>query len=184
MKKEEIQEKAKGLLKNKKSMEIIIAVIIIAIIAVIFISTLAPPKTEETISGTQSVEQLETKLEGILSEIAGAGNVRVMITYETDKEMVPAMDTQKQYTTNENLEGGAVSQSETESSRPVTIQQQSGADPVVITEIQPVVRGAVIVAEGAGDPKVKMDLLLAAQTVLNISPSQVDVFTMDQNDYK
>lgn len=186
MKNQGIKEKAKGLLKNKKSMEIIIAVIIIAIIVMIYISTLMPskPQTNELQdeSSNQSVVQLETRLEDVLSAIDGAGSVRVMITYETDKEIVPAMDTQRQSTTNENMESGALSQSETESKKPVTVQQQSGAETVIITEKQPVVRGVVIVAQGAGNPKVKMDLLQAAQTVLNISPAQVDVFTMNKKD--
>ena len=183
----QMKEKVAGFLKNKKSVEIIIAVVIILIIISIYISTLGSntaqnEETSQTGSTLTNQEELEKRLENVLSAIEGAGDVKVMITYETTSEIVPAMDTQKQTTTSEGNDGTSSSQSQTESSKPVTIQQQSGAEPVVITEKQPKVRGAIVIAQGAGDVKVKMSLLKAAQTVLNISADKVDVFTMTNND--
>jgi stage III sporulation protein AG len=39
--------------------------------------------------------------------------------------------------------------------------------------------GAVIVAKGAGNVKVRLDLLRAAQTLLGLSPQAVEVFEME-----
>lgn len=40
--------------------------------------------------------------------------------------------------------------------------------------------GAVIVAEGAGDVGVRLRLLRAAETLLGLGPSEVDVFSMGE----
>ena len=40
--------------------------------------------------------------------------------------------------------------------------------------------GAVIVAEGAGDIAVRLDLLRAAETLLGLDANQVDVFLMEE----
>ena len=41
--------------------------------------------------------------------------------------------------------------------------------------------GAVIVARGAGDVGVRLDLLRAAETLLGLDARQVDVFPMEEN---
>lgn len=186
---DEIKKKAKGLMKNKKTVEVVIAVVIIAIILCLYLSTLGgetPNQTDSNSSGTSSREQgqleLEQKLMDTLSVIAGAGKVKVMVTYESTSEKIPAMDIQTNSMESENKENSSVNRSETTNSKPVTIQEESGTGAMVITEIEPKVRGAIIVAEGAGDVGVKLDLLQAAQTVLNISANRVDVFTMQSND--
>ena len=189
MDKENLKGKALGLLKKKKTMEILIAIIIFAIILSIYASTLGGGSNESekesegtSSSGSIDVSQMEEKLENALSAIEGAGKVRVMITYETTPELIPATDSETQTTTNENEENQTSSKSETQSSKTVTIQQQSGTEAVTITEKQPEVRGVIIIAQGADDVRVKMDLLKAAQTVLNVSADRVDVFTMTNQD--
>lgn len=187
---DEIKKKTKGIMKNKKTVEIVIAVVIIAVILCLYLSTLGGETDgggdNNSNSSSSSLEQgqleLEQKLMDTLSAIAGAGNVKVMVTYESTSEKVPAMDTQTNSTETENEGGSSTSRSETTSSKPVTVQEDSGTGAMVLTEIEPTVRGAIIVAQGADDVGVKMDLLKAAQTVLNISADKVDVFTMQSND--
>ncbi len=48
----------------------------------------------------------------------------------------------------------------------------------MLREDQPKVRGVVVIAKGAGDISVRMQLAQAVCTVLDVDPSQVEVFVM------
>ena len=56
--------------------------------------------------------------------------------------------------------------------------EEGGA--VVISEKRPEVLGVIVVAEGAGDMNVKMELQRAVSTALGVSAQQVDIFVMNQ----
>lgn len=68
-------------LKNIKHIEIIIAVIFAVIILLIYLSSLNASPTSDNASSTS----LETRLENILADIEGAGNVSVLINSYEDK---------------------------------------------------------------------------------------------------
>lgn len=176
--------------KGKKKFElIIIIIIIIAIIAIFASSYIKPqenPATQPSVKAEEKTsdqtQDLEAKLEAVLSKIKGAGNVRVMITYESGPELVPAIDSSSQTSTQE--ESGQTTKTtitENEAQKPVTVQQDNGTQPLVITEKEPKIRGVIVIAEGAGDIRVKMDLLRAVQTVLSVDAECVDVFVMNSN---
>lgn len=96
----------KRMRKNKK-LEIGVYAAIAIAVALIYITS-AAPKTSKTDDKTKtaptnteyavSERELERRLESILSSISGAGNVRVMITYDTTSQMVPALSTDTQKT--------------------------------------------------------------------------------------
>lgn len=116
----------------------------------------------------------ETRLAQILSQIDGAGQVQVMITYASGPEIVPASVSQINTSQQQN---GEDSSSHTSSSRSEpAASTQDGT--VVLKELSPQIKGVMVIARGADDLSVKMDLLQATVTVLQIDPSQVDVFTM------
>lgn len=130
------------------------------------------------------VEELESRLEGILGAIRGAGKVRVMITYDTSSRLVPAMSTDVQSGTTENTSTGgqSVSETRTESSRPATISGSGGTETIVLTEIEPTVRGVIVIAEGAADVSVRVKLSNAVMTVLGISADRIEVFEMKRGE--
>jgi len=189
-----------GKLKDIKNIEVIIAIVIIAIIVSIYSSTLSKPNNNSkpnansvnntneggSIQDTKDESnQIEEKLRKTLSAMEGVGKVEVMITYESGPEVVTAVSTEKQDTSTEESDsngGKRITQSSNEHNQPVTIQQSGGSQPLVLKEKQPEVRGVIIVAEGADDIRVRMNLLKAAQTVLKISPDKVDVFPMEINE--
>ncbi len=47
--------------------------------------------------------------------------------------------------------------------------------------MEPEIKGVIVIAEGARDVRVKLDLIRAVQTALGISPQQVEVFEMETN---
>lgn len=145
--------------------------VLIAVLLFIFSSGGGEKAEREATESAQiSVsDDIERKLESVLSAIAGAGNVRVMVTYEQEEEIVPvyAVDSQISETT------------ETKKETPVTLGSGNEENPMVLTVKSARVRGAVIVAEGAKDIGVRNDLLRAAQAVLDVPASKIEVLSME-----
>lgn len=133
----------------------------------------AVPATEHaaTVSG---VGELEQRLMDTLSCVRGAGRVKVMITYETGSEMVPAMSTD----VTSSVTGSGESQTRTESSSPVTTYQNGENEAIVLMEREPTVRGVIVVAQGAADISVRLKLQAAVQAVLGVEAGKVEVLEM------
>jgi len=129
-------------------------------------------------------DQQELKLQKKLSTIKGVGKVEVMITYKSSKEIVTAMNTTQSETVTEEQDssGGTrrVSQRDI-NSQTVTIGEAGNAQPLVIKEMEPEIKGVIVIAEGARDVRVKLDLIRAVQTALGVSAQQVEVFEMETN---
>jgi stage III sporulation protein AG len=126
-------------------------------------------------------ESLETQLEGILSQVANAGAVKVLVTYETGPEIVPALKTDTQ--SNSSDGAGAAGQgnsttSITENKEPVTVQGKNGTEPMVLVQKEPVVLGVLVVAEGASDLEVRLNLLQAVQVALQIPSDRIEILPM------
>lgn len=173
-------------MKSDKRFELLVYGALILAMVVLFIIS---PNGETTESSGDDVtkqheqndiEELEERLEAILGSIRGAGRVRVMITYDTSSRLVPAMSTDVQSGTTENTSGESqsVSETRTESSRPATISGSGGTETIVLTEIEPTVRGVIVTAEGAADVSVRVKLCNAVMTVLGISADRIEVFEM------
>ena len=174
-------------LKGKKGLDTLLVVVVIAAIAFIYITSYGGSsnqneKTVDTVApaATQSVDDgdLEPKLESALSSIRGAGTVKVLVTYESGSELVPAMNTQTQTDDEQKGDSGSATSSENTKSELATIQKNGDSAAVVLREDAPKVRGVVVIAQGAGDVSVRMQLAQAVCTVLSIEQSKVEVFEM------
>lgn len=181
---------------NKKLIENTVIVIIIGIIIIIAGSTFwgrnAEPKTqsqESRVQETYSTEAMaedaagmEKKLEEILSQIEGVGKVKVMITYESGEEIVPAYDiTQRQSETLEkDNAGGSRSINESDYQSEVAYIDEAGGSkkPIITKSKQPVARGVIVVAQGAADLTVKENISKAVQVLMDIPIHKVQVFEM------
>lgn len=128
-------------------------------------------------------DNMEDRLEKILCKIDGVGEVKVMITYETSTEVVPASNvTKSQQTTKEtDTQGGnRVIEQENTSENIVTVSNKDyNNSPIVIKEIKPIIRGVIVVAEGADDPQARNNLIEAVTTIFQIKSHKVKVY--DQN---
>ncbi|MDF2839751.1 MAG: hypothetical protein K0Q99_522 [Clostridia bacterium] len=148
---------------------------------------LDPNNNQESIEENQSssnkteyVSELERKLIDILAEIQNAGKVSVMITLKTGTEIIPAKDesfTDKN-TDEKDVEGGTRNIIEKNTTDQVVFMNDQGgtSKPLVLKEVNPEIKGVIIVAEGAKDPKVKLQLTEAVQTVLDVPAYRVSVF--------
>ncbi len=181
-------------IKGIKNYELIVTILVMAVIISIYVSSLKPVDRLEEDSeaiykptidedsreeGTQ-----EERLEKKLSAIKGAGKVEVMITYASSKEIVTAMNTTQSNVTTEEQDSGGGARKTTQNdinNQAVTMSESDGTKPLVIKEVEPEVKGVIVIAEGAYDINVKIELLNAVQTVLGVNPSKVEVFVMDEN---
>jgi len=167
-------------IKNIKNFEMIIAVILGAVILLIyfgnFSSSDSGSKTmNEYMSSMEYATFLEKKLGSTLSAISGAGKVEVMITLESGPELVIATSTDKKTTTTES--SGNKTESITVVENPIIVTQNGSSKPLVLMEILPKVKGVIIVSQGANNVKVKLDLLNAVQALLSITPSNIQIFS-------
>lgn len=178
----------KFLRKDNNAQLAIIGVAAVALI--IFIcTTISWPGSQPSDSGNASnaaansgdaSESLEARLETILSQVENAGQVKVLVTYETGPEIVPAVKTDTQ---SNSSDGGASGQSNhttstQENQEPVTVQGKNGTEPMVLVQKEPVVQGVLVVAEGASDLEVRLNLMEAVQVALQISPDRIEVLPM------
>jgi len=176
---------------RKKLIENTAIVIVIGIIVIIAGGSIfgtdksknAQTKAENTVDGSlptsSSVEGTEVKLRSLLSQMQGVGKVDVMITYSTTKEDVPAYDIKKnQSSTDEkDSEGGtrSITQEEYESTLAYEDSSSGGKIPVVLKELEPEVKGVLVVAEGADSVEVRERIINAVTVVLDVPIHKVQV---------
>ena len=148
----------------------------IAVILLLFLSTLTPKEKSssdsfiETTNAEETEQALERRLTAVLSQIQGAGEVTVMITLDSTAERIYAEDRKE---TGSETDGENLSQTsgiETE-----TVLAGSAKEPLERSVIMPKVRGAAVVCSGASDPLIKEKVANAAASVLGIGISRVYV---------
>lgn len=176
-------------LKKVKHIEIYaVIILVVVVLAILFVPTSSQPQKSETNSSITSTTQyalsLENRLNSVLRDIAGAGDVSCMVTLDGEIERVLAYSNDiKNSSTQNTTSSGSVNKTETENSsrEPIIITVNGASEPLVIKEIMPAVKGVVVVATGANNVKVKLDILKAVQALLKIESSQIEIFCKTSN---
>jgi len=153
-------------LSPKKKTQYLAVVIIIAVILAIYFSTLTPAEKAEP----NEADDTEARLEEVLSGVEGAGKVSVMISYSSSAEKVPARSTDTQVTDNAGAD-----RTESTMSERSDIAVSAGGETVILKEMSPEVCGVIVVAEGADDIGVRLSLVRAVTTLLDIDANKVEV---------
>lgn len=172
--------KALKKLKEIKNIEVIIAVVLCAVILLIYFGSFgstdlnADDQITKYTTTTDYASTLELRLENTLTQISGAGKVSVMITLETGPEMVIATSTDQK--TNTTSSGDNHTENITVVENPIIVTANGQSTPLILMEILPQVKGVIVVAEGAGNIKVKLDLLNAIQALLNVPNDNIQIF--------
>ena len=174
--------------KDKKKIYSLLSLVVVCGIALVAISGLEKKETvkqeeninsisKENIGNEESAQGLEEKLKNILSQIEGAGELDVMITYESSEEIQPAFNTNTTTEETKEVDKQGGERTVTTSSENKTMITSSSNDPIVIKTNQPKINGVIVVASGAKDPIVKETLYSAVQTALQIQGHQVEIYT-------
>ena len=125
------------------------------------------PQRQETVSEPR--ENLETRLEQILSQVSGAGNVRVLLTQERGETSVYQLDRQE-VTDGDRREIRQDTITVTGSDR-----QQEG----LLTQVEaPRYRGAVVVCQGGDNPTVRLSVVEAVSGATGLPSNRITVLKM------
>lgn len=134
-------------LKNIKHIEVYVVIIFAIILLLIFFSTnttktgksstVINKTTTEQSAITSYVDDMETKLENILSKVQGASDVSVMITLDMSSTSIK--------------------------------------DDEIQTTDFPAIKGVIVVAKGVENTQVKMNILKAVQSVIDISSGRIEI---------
>ena len=160
-------------IKKVKHIEIYIAIGLALLLAIIYFSSLRTPKENQTtqddnlsinISSSQEyVANLENKLENVLAKVKGAGEVNVIVTLEKGFEYIYVTDEEIRTTS----DGTTVTT--------INVIMVDG-EPVLKEEIYPVIGGIVVVADGASDVSVKLNMISIIQTITNIDNTKINIY--------
>lgn len=109
---------------------------------------------------------LERRLEKTLSQISGAGEVSVVLTLKETPRQVVAQD-------GSATEGGAQTSREL-----TTVLAPSGSgvqQPVLLQQLSPAYQGALVVAQGGGDPSVRLALSGAVSALTGLGADKISI---------
>jgi len=124
-------------------------------------------------------ESVEERIEAILSQIEGVGKVDVMITYVSDGEIVPAVNTRINENNTDEKDSGGGTRKIRENSQETNIayeEAQGVKKPIILTQKKPEVKGVIVVAEGGENVIVKEKICKAVQVLLDLPIHKVQVF--------
>lgn len=142
--------------------------------------------TEENTVGTEIQEvsvldNMETKLENILSNIKGVGKTKVLITYSQTSQVLPMYNEDSSVSSTEETDSGGGTRTVNESStkKDIIYEENNGVKtPITQSIINPKIEGAIITAQGANDVNVKTNIIQAVEAVTGLATYKIQVFEM------
>lgn len=185
-------EKLHMLLTDDKYKKIII-IAGLAGIALIFISNFfdakpkeqTPDQTVYTSSQTALAykQEVEDSLRDIIASIEGAGATKLYVSVDSGTEYVYAADEKESSGLSSGKDSGGTKNDKSGSKEKnyITVRLSDGTEQaIILKEIQPTVRGVVVVCEGGGDIQVQQRVLEAVTKALNISSAKVCVTKLSE----
>lgn len=160
---------AKKLKEDKKTALIIFAAIV-GMLLILFSGTENEPETEKVKDNpTAELQECEEKLEKLLSDVKGAGRVRVMITYETSDENVFAYNKEESFRENEH----------NFSSDYILVKNNGNETGLKLKTVYPNVKGVAVVCDGAADPITKEQIISVISALFDISTKNISVVSAE-----
>ena len=165
MKKNELPSVLRSLQNGKGRTSLAVAVGVLAMLLLLLSEFLPGSNTQKaavsavpTAAVSQYQTQLEQQLEGLISQLQGAGKTTVMVTLTTGEETVYAVDTQT----------GDVQQQETH----VVLQDGSA---LAETTYLPQVCGVAVLCEGGGNVRVAARITELLHSLLDLPTNRICV---------
>ena len=188
---------------NKRKIENLVFLIVLLIITVVAINLIwNGNKNEDNVETNNTTKQLattnsqtqsnqiqgmsesdlETRLEEILSQIQGVGEVKVLLNYSESSEVVAMYnETSKTSNTEEtDTSGGTRKIQETDTQKDIIYQEDNGEKtPITQKIVKPKIEGAIITARGANQVDVKTNIIQAVEAVTGLATHKIQVFEMN-----
>ena len=118
------------------------------------------------VSGDQVEAALEERITALLRQVEGVGSCRVMVTLESGSRAVYAADT-----VSATGADGSASLSESY----LKVDTATGPVGLLLTHVQPTVKGVAVVCDGGGNPAVQQRVIQVVSTAFHISERRVCV---------
>ncbi len=128
--------------------------------------------------------QMEERLTEALSQVAGVGEVQVMITLKASSELVVEKEqpVRRSSTNESDAVGGNRSISEVTSEESVVYRSDgSASEPYVVKTLSPRIEGVLVIAQGAGNGNVSRTIVEIAQALFDVEAHKVKVVRMQDN---
>lgn len=143
-------------------------------------------KSKENISKENNTmeasnDEIERKLEDILEKIDGAGDVKVMITYQDSGTQVVEKDKNTSENSLEESDStGGVRSTKEQQLQESTVYEEAdaGNTPFVSKELLPKVEGILIVASGGDNQKVKQNISEAVLALFQVEAHRIKIVKM------
>ena len=119
-----------------------------------------------TVSGDQVEAALEQRITALLRQVEGVGSCRMMVTLESGSRAVYAADT-----VSATGADGSVSLSESY----LKVETDTGPVGLLLTHVQPTVKGVAVVCDGGGNAAVQQRVIQVVSTAFHISERRVCV---------
>ncbi len=122
---------------------------------------------------TEYTNETEERLKAVLSEISGAGDVEVMVSFDAMNEKILAKNSKNENTSDTEEGKSAASYGSEES----ILIYGSGSEeqPFVLKEKLPVPSGVLVLASGAADEGVRLEIYEAVKALYGISGHRIKV---------
>lgn len=143
---------------------------------------LAQKNGDSQVENKDNKQDIETRLENILSNIKGVGNVKVLITYSQESTVIPMYDedTSTSVTEEQDSGGGSRTVNESTSKKDIIYEENNGVKtPITQSIINPKIEGAIVTAKGANDANVKTNIIQAVEAVTGLATYKIQVFEMN-----
>lgn len=206
MENKKIKEWIEKLSKDKKIMNVLVALLVIIMLYFVtsYFTTInsgaktskdvfnsqqdnqAATDTKDTTNNTTTSfkdyeEQEKAELKNILRQIDGVGNVDVKIYVESGEEKVPALDTTVTKSTTEETDkdgGKRINNQQSDGDKVVITTNGKGNEPLIVKVNKPKITGVVVVAEGAENSKIKYEISKAVANLYGLTVDKISVFSM------
>lgn len=172
-------------LKNIKHIEIIICIIFISLLLLIYFygfkgtsgdtkTTSANSITGELAFITSSVfaRETEAKLTEVIEGLKGVKSAKVMVSVKQGSEIVIANSIKEETVISSDGESKNVTIVKT----PIIVTDNGESKPIILMEVLPTIQGVIVVASGAEDVAVKLNIYKAIQAIISISSENIQVF--------
>ena len=177
--------------KRRKKEQLLTAVLVVVILLLAFWPSAADhekqekQQTEEVQTQVQAEEtnaderkKLEDDLKRILLQVDGVGEVDVAVTMESTGRKLVEKDVPLSESSVDETGNGTNSKKESKNSEEATVYLENADGtkaPYVVEETMPVVRGVLVVAQGADDPQVVAEIKEAAMALFHLEAHKIKV---------
>jgi stage III sporulation protein AG len=126
--------------------------------------------------------KMENQLKTMLKKVNGIGEVEVMITAKSSKELVALKNepySQESVNETDGDGGSRISSNVSNDSEAVLISEDGNSVPFIIKELEPEIEGVLVIAEGGGNQDVIYEIIEAVEVLFDVPTHKIKVMKMN-----